>query len=287
MARGVSKKTTTLISTARELLEAENPMTLRQLFYRLVSVHALENSRAAYQRLSRIMTTAREAGDVDPALMVDRSKPEIIPNVWHDTAAYLLTVANSYRRDYWEDQPYCTEVWIEKDSLTGSIEGVVAEHGVTLRAHRGYGSTTKKMEIAAQFDATEKPIVIFYIGDFDPSGMDIERDLLAKISRYQRTKNVPTVIRLGVLKEDIAQFDLPPLKMKTSDPRATSFEARYGVDVVEADALPPAELRRRIADSISSLIDFDLWEHKMITERAEMTSIRNFAATFKVRQVSL
>ena len=71
------------------------------------------------------------------------------------------------------NQPYYIEVWIEKDSLTGSIENTV------------------KMEIANLFNGINKPIVIFYIGDFDPSGVDIERDLLAKIVESQRTDNHP------------------------------------------------------------------------------------------------
>ncbi|HEY4707048.1 MAG TPA: hypothetical protein VII64_06265 [Thermodesulfobacteriota bacterium] len=279
--RGIAQKTIALIVNAHELLEAEHPMTLRQLFYRLVSIRGLQNSRADYQKLSRVMTQAREAGDINHEWLVDRSKPEIVPSVWRDPAGYLEAVARSYRRDYWQDQPYYAELWLEKDSLTGSVEGLVGELGITLRAHRGYSSTTKKLEIARLFDSKKKPIRIFYIGDHDPSGLDIERDLLDKISKYQRTDNYATIERLGILREDIALFNLPPLQIKDSDSRAPKFRLQHGAEVVEADALPPVELRARIREKVEALIDFTSWNHKLIAERAEFASIKKFAATFR------
>src|SRR3972149_9110915 len=116
--RGIAQKTIALIVNAHELLEAEHPMTLRQLFYRLVSIRGLQNSRADYQKLSRVMTQAREAGDINHEWLVDRSKPEIVPSVWRDPAGYLEAVARSYRRDYWQGQPHSAELWRENDSLT-------------------------------------------------------------------------------------------------------------------------------------------------------------------------
>lgn len=195
MPKGITQKTLNLIQAAYNILSAEYPMTLRQLFYRLVSALAILNCRPDYQRLSRVMTQAREGEEIDSDWIVDRSKPEIIPNVWSDVAGYIQTVSRGYRRNYWEDQPNYIEVWIEKDSLTGSIENTINDLGIILRTHRGYGSTTKKMEIASLFDSIEKPITIFYIGDFDPSGMDIERDLLTKIERYMPSHKKITLTR--------------------------------------------------------------------------------------------
>ena len=286
MPRCTTLKTTETILAAHRILEAEHPMTLRQLFYRLVSALAIENTRPAYQRLSRLITKARENEIINPEWLVDRSKPEYHPNAWTNTAEYLETVAKSYRRDYWEDQSYYVELWVEKDSLVGSIEAIVDGLGISLRAHRGYGSTTKKMEIARLFDSIKKPVKIFYIGDHDPSGVDIERDLLAKITSYMRTANVPSITRLGIHKTDITDFKLPPLRIKASDPRAARFAKIHGSVVVEADALPPVELRRRIKAAVEGLIDRELWDHKILVELAEFNSISQFAKSFKVRQVS-
>lgn len=287
MPKNITKKTTDLIQAANEVLSAEHPMTIRQLFYRLVSILNLNNCRADYQKLSRVMTQARESGEIDPEWIVDRSKPEIIPNVWEDVRGYLKTVSRGYKRNYWRDQPHYTEVWIEKDSLTGSIDETIEELGITLRTHRGYGSTTKKLEIASLFDSIDKPMTIFYIGDFDPSGVDIERDLLQKVKRYMKSDRRIILKRLGILREDIEQFNLPPLRVKERDPRAKGFCQAYGTDVVEADALPPTELRSRIKEAVTSLIYYDRWNRNVSVEEAEFESIRSFVENYKVRQVSI
>jgi len=50
---------------------------------------------------------------------------------------------------------------------------------------------------------------------------------------------------------------------------------------VELDALPVAELRRRVRDAIRGLIDFDCWNRQMMVERAELSSIAEFADKVK------
>lgn len=279
MARSRWKQTEILIREAYEILAYEHPMTLRQLFYRLVSKLVIQNDHPSYQRLSRVMTDARNSGEILFEWIVDRSKPEYIPNVWDDPEDYIKTVARAYKKDRWQDQPYHVEVWLEKDSIIGSVEDICRIHGVTLRAHKGFGSTTKKHEIAEFFASLGKPVVILYVGDHDPSGQDIERDLGVKLKQYGAYDF--EIERLAILKEDIALFNLPPLKIKNSDPRAKKFKSTYGSEVVEADALPPRELRYRIDSAIRELIDMDTWERAERVEAVELEAIRDIAGRFK------
>ncbi len=279
MARARWKETEILIQEAREILRRENPMTIRQLFYRLVSIRALQNTRSDYQRLSRIMTDARKEYEIDFDWIVDRSKPEYIPNVWDDPGQYLKAVAGSYHRDRWQDQPYYVEVWLEKDSLTGSVEKLCRDYGVTLRAHRGFSSTTKKHEIAELFQEIYQPKRILYVGDHDSSGVDIERDLQEALEEYGAYDF--ELERIAILPEDIRLFNLPPLRVKEKDPRTKGFKAIYGSAVVEADALPPTELRSRLERSICELIDMEKWERAEQVERVEFQSIKEIAGKFK------
>src|SRR6516225_4030078 len=153
MASGQLASTRELIEAAQAALAAESPMTVRQLFYRLVSTEELENTRADYVKLSRVLTRAREDGEIDFADIVDRSRPEYEPNVWGDLPGYLNAVKRGYRRDMWRDQPCHVEVWVEKDAIIGSIEGLaVGELGVTVRVGRGFMSATRCHEIAERFD---------------------------------------------------------------------------------------------------------------------------------------
>ena len=146
---------------------------------------------------------------------------------------------------------------------------------------------SKELELATLFDSITKPIKIFYVGDWDPSGLDIVRDLLCKIRRYQKTTNYPKLIRVGIHREDITAYNLPPCRIKEKDPRSEEFEKKYGPDTVESDALPPAELRQRIKDAVQELIDVPLWNRKLKVEEAEFRSIKEFAERFKSSQVSI
>jgi hypothetical protein len=270
MAKGEWAKTTQLIVTAVGILEVENPMTIRQLFYRLVSVGALANSRADYQRLSVIMSTARRDGRCDFDWIVDRSRPEYSPQVWKDPAGYGRTIQRSYRKDYWATQPKHVELWSEKDSVIGSIEALTDELGITVRVGRGFLSTTRIHEIAQRFYRLKKPITVFYVGDHDPSGREIETNARERIKQYGVDFSMR---RLAIHAEDIEEWNLPPLRIKDSDTRAKQFREDHGEDCVELDALPVGELRRRIREAVEGEMDRVVWDRAVAVEKIEIANI--------------
>jgi hypothetical protein len=272
MAKGEWEKTTQLIETAVGILEIENPMTIRQLFYRLVSVGTLANSRADYQRLSVVMSKARNDGRCDFDWIVDRSRPEYRPNVWKDAAGYGRTIQKSYRKDYWAMQPNHVELWSEKDSVIGSIEALTDELGITVRVGRGFLSTTRTHEIAKQFLGLGKPISVFYIGDHDPSGREIEDNARNRVKEYGVDFDLE---RLAIHAADITEWVLPPLRIKDSDTRAKQFRMDHGEDCVELDALPVSELRRRIEEAVESKMDSAAWDRAVAVEKIEIANIQD------------
>jgi len=271
MAKGKWNATTELVERAKRILSAEQPMTIRQLFYRLVSIEALENSITDYKKLSRVMTNARESGQISYEWIVDRSRPTYAPTVFDNLKDGLKTLRNCYRKDYWQYQPSHVELWTEKDAIIGSIEPVTDELGVTVRVSRGFTSTTRVYEIALEFTRIVKPIFVFYLGDHDPSGRAIELDLFERISRYGPDFQME---RLAIREIDIDAFNLPPLRIKTSDTRAAAFSRKFGARCVELDALPPEELRSRVRQAIESHIEGEAWERALTTEKAEQESIQ-------------
>jgi hypothetical protein len=272
MAKGEWQKTTLLVESAVGILEIENPMTIRQLFYRLVSVGALANSRADYQRLSVVMSKARNDGRCDFDWIVDRSRPEYSPNVWKDAAGYGADIQRRYPKDYWETQPHHVELWSEKDSVIGSIEGQTDKLGITVRVGRGFMSTTRIHEIAQQFRMLKKPISVFYIGDHDPSGREIEDNAKWRVGEYGVDF---ALVRLAIDSSDIQKWSLPPLRIKDSDTRAQQFRKRHGEDCVELDALPVRELRRRIRDAVEGMLDHTAWDRAVAVEEIELANIRD------------
>jgi hypothetical protein len=149
-------------------------------------------------------------------------------------------------------------------------------------------STTRAHEIAEILYSIPKPKTIFYLGDHDPSGRCIEEEAAQRVQKHidnlwidsQRefATAVPhhiflKVERLAIHPEDITDFNLPPLRVKPTDTRASAFLAEYNNECVELDALPPTELRRRIREAVESNLDMDKWNRAVEVERVELQNI--------------
>jgi hypothetical protein len=290
MPKAETLRTRSLIAKAANILAEEQPMTVRQLFYRLVSVGTLENTVANYSKVSRILTIARDDERISWTAIVDRSRPEYAPNVWENAGAYAQTIQRSYRKDFWNTQKIYLEVWAEKDAIIGSVQVLTDELGITVRVGRGFQSTTRVHEIAEHFDSIKKPIHIFYLGDWDPSGHEIENDLRRRVEKQLQRKRSARegicVKRLAIYADDIDRFHLPPLRVKTSDSRAAKFRARFGDECVELDALPPSELRRRIQQAVMRHVDKPSWDRAKRVEAAEKQSIVAFAEKLQGLEVA-
>jgi hypothetical protein len=244
-----------------------------------VSIEMLENCDKDYTRLIRVMTSAREAGEIEYEYIVDRSRPAYEPNVFDDVDEYLRAIKKGFRKDYWKAQPKHVEVWAEKDAVIGSIDELTDELGVTVRVYRGFNSTTRVNEIATILASIKKPTMIFYLGDHDASGREIERDGLARVrtylnGRYHHSYTLK-MKRLAIHAADIQKFKLPPQRVKLSDTRAKRFLARYKDSCVELEALPPVELRRRLRAAVEAEIDNELWNQSGCTEKVELASIKD------------
>ena len=165
------------------------------------------------------------------------------PSSWSGLADYADSVRSCYRRDFWASLPHHVEVFVEKDAVAGTIQPITEEYDVALRVCRGYSSISFAGEIADLWREIKKPIFAFYLGDFDPSGFDLERDLREKLERYSgRTDFVWQ--RLGVTESDFADHDLVRLPLKRnksgdlSDKRAAGFIRQYGTDCPRSTPSP-------------------------------------------------
>jgi hypothetical protein len=246
-------KTESIIAEAVDTLSPHWPMTLRQLFYQLVSRQVLENTRAAYKSLSRIMVGARKDGLIQWDWIEDRLRQPRHVSMWSDLCSFTDTALRSYRRDVWESQPIYVEVWVEKDALAGIFEDVIEPYGVTLNVGRGYDGWTSIRDAAERF-SDKSNIVILYYGDFDPSGEDMVRSLRERLSYFGADA---TVTKCALTRDDINRYRLPPNLTKASDSRRLRFVAKHGDISVELDALPVDVLRARIVADIEKQIDVD------------------------------
>lgn len=265
---GLQRKTVELIEAARAELGQYHPMTLRQVFYRLVSGLVLENTEASYKGLSGHLVHARQLGMIPWEWIEDRLREPRHVSMWSDLADFAETAARAYRRDVWATQPGYLEAWLEKDALSGVFGQVLESYGVTLNVGRGYDSWTSICQAAGRL---EDDATILYFGDFDPSGEDMVRSLAERLGFFGCQ---PEIIKVALNWEDIARHKLPPMPTKPSDSRAPAFIAEHGDVAVELDALPPPVLRERLEGAVRERMDLDALAEVQELESRERDVLR-------------
>ena len=271
---GFYRKTLPLAFVATEILATEQPMTLRGLFYRVVSAGWLPSTeRRHYDQLGRIMVRLREAGVVPFAWLVDHVRSTIKPSSWSGLTDFADTVRDAYRMDFWSRLPAYVHVFVEKDAMAGVLAPVTEEYDVSLSVVRGFVSVSFAYEIGELWSRIEKPIFAYYLGDHDPSGLDLERDLREKLGRYCLLTEVGTPRflwkRLAVVPEDFSAFDLFPLTPKQTDSRTRWFLDQGHEECAELDAIPAGTLRDRLRAAIESHIPRREWKRLQQIERLE------------------
>jgi hypothetical protein len=226
----------------------DTSVTLRQLFYQLVSDGTLANSDTSYKTLSKRTAEARRAGTfpdlIDRGRLIHRYQSWASPA---DALGYLLAV---YRRDRTEGQPCSVYLGVEKAGMVVQLQSWFGDLGVPILALGGYSSQTYVDDVVDHVHQTKRPAVLLYAGDFDPSGEDIDRDFTTRSDCFA------TVRRVALTAEQVDQHQLPPQPGKQTDSRARAFTARHGQLVqVELDALRPDTLRGLYDDALA-----DYWD---------------------------
>jgi hypothetical protein len=271
MTRGLGKRSLDIIEAAREILQEIEPATVRAVCYKLF-VRRLIGSMAkpATDSVSRLLRLARERGGIPWGWIVDETREAERVSSWDDPQAYARAVINSYRKDFWAQQPTHLEVWSEKGTVRGLLAPVLEQYGVTFRVMHGYGSATAVPQIAEE--TADDPIVALYVGDWDPSGLHMsESDLPRRLAQYG---GEVTLERVALIDAD-TNSGLPDFaaEEKTGDPRHQWFVRHYGHRCWELDALDPNELRGRVEARIRQNIDFTSWERCRAVEKAEHQSL--------------
>jgi len=262
-------KTQRIIEAAYQVLDSEHPMTLRQVYYRLVSGQVLKNTRSQYQALSNALVAARKEELIPWTWIEDRLRRPRCVSMWENLAGFVEMAKEAYRRDVWASQPVLVECWLEKDALSGIFENLLDAYGVTLNVGRGYDGWDSIHSAAIRYGQGENVVVLYY-GDFDPSGEDMVRSLRERLTFFDSR---PTLIKCALTADDVTRHRLPSDYTKASDTRSGAFVERYGDMAVELDALPSDVLRERIRCDIEAHMDLAALES---TRRLEENERKRF-----------
>lgn len=264
-------------------------LTLRQIYYQFVSKGLLENKQTNYDRLGSILNDARLAGMLDWSYMEDRTRfLRVLPR-WTDPAHAIESIARQYRIDLWRDQPTHIECWIEKDALVGVIENVCNTNRIGYTACRGYFSQSETWEAGQRFSNYLKRgktrIVVLHLGDHDPSGIDMTRDMQERLNMFAGRVGTIEVRRIALNMDQIDQYDPPPNPAKLTDSRADGYIDLYGESSWELDALEPSVISQLIQDEIDLERGPESWDAAVIQETEERAMLEEIAANYdRVRQ---
>jgi len=241
-------------------------LTLRQLYYQFVSRGLIANKLSEYKRLGSVINDARLAGLIDWNRIEDRTRNLEKNSSWNDPADAVAAIADQYAIDRWANQPYRPEVWIEKDALTGVIEGVCTELDVPYLSCRGYTSQSEMwrgaMRLQRWAKAGQTPFII-HLGDHDPSGKDMSRDIRDRLELFMGGTEF---LRIALNMDQVEQYSPPPNPAKITDSRAQGYIAEFGYESWELDALEPSVITGLIRSQILTLRDDKKWKAKVKQE---------------------
>jgi hypothetical protein len=226
-------------------------LTLRQLYYQFVARGHIANSQREYKRLGVAVSDGRLAGMIDWEAIEDRTRNLAGNTNWEDPGQIMHAAADSFRLDHWKNQGCRIEVWVEKEALVGVIAQACRSLDVDYFACKGYVSQSEMWRAAMRLrryeEADAQRTTILHLGDHDPSGLDMTRDIEDRMRLFGCAARVE---RIALNWDQIEEHSPPPNPVKLQDSRSDGYVARYGHESWELDALEPRVLRDLITERV-------------------------------------
>lgn len=246
------------------------PMSLRQLYYQLVSKNLIENSKSSYNRLGDAVSDGRIAGLISWTAIEDRERNLRGLNHFESPQHAIKDLQERYSIDKWANQLCRPEVWVEKIALVDVIGAICNKLEVDFYACKGYNSQSEAWAAGQRFAdyirKGQRPIV-FHLGDHDPSGIDMTRDNAKRIELFT---GVPVqVVRLSLNMNQIERHNPPPNYAKPSDSRYGEYIRKFRTEECwELDALEPRVIQDLIESAVMQVRDQKLWD-EMTAQQTE------------------
>jgi hypothetical protein len=281
-----SDESKALIGTCQEILtdyeQQGYKLSLRQLYYQLVSKDYIENTVKSYKRIGDLVSNARLAGLLDWDMIEDRGREVIQNSHWETPAGILRSAAYSFKMDRWVGQENYVEVFVEKDALSGILVPVCRDLDVRFTANKGYSSSSAMYEASKRIlraAQAGRNIHIIYLGDHDPSGIDMTRDIRDRFSLFTYDGDFE-VHRLALNYDQVKLWNPPENPAKESDSRYEDYRQKFGESSWELDAVEPAELAGLVRDEISLLIDLAPWGDVLKRENEYRAELEKLASNY-------
>ncbi len=270
-----NSETLSMIDKANEIIERYSAegyrLTLRQLYYQFVSINQITNEERSYKRLAKIVSDGRLAGLIDWDAIEDRGRRPDVPREFSGLEELAQAAVASYRLPRWTGQEHYCELWVEKQALASVLEPLALEFHVTLMVNKGYSSQSAMYEAAGRFKDTDLERRLFYLGDHDPSGEDMVRDISERMEMFGVVGL--EVEKIALTMAQIEKYKPPPNPAKITDPRAQAYIAEHGNQSWEVDALPPKLLQQLIRRAFEDVIRQETMDTVIAQEKADKIAL--------------
>jgi hypothetical protein len=300
------RKDAKLAQTLIDWIEArESPVTIRRVFYAMVSAGVVSNTLKEYKHISRVVTSLRRGGYVDWNAITDGTRGAYKTPDYESALECASDALDRFRMDRWRGQPYYVEVWIEKRGLSGMLFPETDRLDVTLRENGGKRALSEELVLPLlRAQQEERSPVILYVGDYDPSGLRMDENMEYQLAQWGVSAQWR---RVALTFEHLDMYNLPPefiveetatdgwlrkhpdaeilgydkqgrplVNKLEKDTNAQWFKERHGGQLfqVEVDALEEADLRRLVRDSILDFLEVDMYNQVLEEEGRQRTMLR-------------
>lgn len=262
-----------------DITNAHRPVTVRQVFYRLVSAGLIDKTETEYKAtVCRLTLELRESGALAWTDFSDETRWIIGSRSYDGLGEALRDAARSYRRSLWTDAGVRVQIWLEKLALAGIVSQTTDAWGVPLYVSRGYASASYLHAAAGEIASHGVPVYIYLLSDYDPSGVNLSEQVERRLRQFAPKAEI-IFERVAVTPGQIALYNLPTRPTKRTDSRAASF----GDESVELDAIAPADLREMVEDAIVGHVDCGLLARVKSVEQAERESLERIVRAWGER----
>lgn len=251
-------RTLALIEKCEEIINSYSDigsLTLRQLYYQLVANNIVVNTERSYKNVGNLLSKARLAGLIDWDAIEDRGRQPHQAADWKSIQDRVDSALATYRLPRWVGQKYYVELWVEKDALSSVLWPLASEFHITLMVNKGYSSQSAMYSAAQRILENDKDTVVFYLGDHDPSGEDMVRDIRERLEMFTKDNVSLEVNKLALTTAQVRQYRPPPNPAKLTDTRAAAYIAKHGRSSWELDALNPRLLQQIVRNALSAVVD--------------------------------
>ena len=251
------------------LCETHKPLSIRQLFYLMVTTGRIEKTELGYGQVIRMAGEMRTGGEMPFQWIRDDSRRRINLAMNSTPAEALSELAESYRFDYQSLQPTRLEVWCEKETLSGTLWPTCAAYRVDLLPCKGMPSLTYRHEAAMAANRDGRPFKVLYVGDSDPTGELIDPSINSFMRQHLK------VDWLGIERVAVTDDQRKTLNLFTRPPKEKGARAGRHADIgcVEVEAIAPDTLREILSEAIEANLDHDLLRRAFRVDEAQRETI--------------